>query len=227
MVYTQVSRKPEMVQRRMKGARRRHLGGTIALLAVATLAGCATYDPLTAYHRYEGGVIGHNPPPAPGLDAKFPNLASVPAKPPVLSPTVQRAVRQQLLAANHHQNAMPVPGETPVVPPQPAPRAAVPPPPVLVGFEPNRAILSHRDRAALRALAARRAATPAAGAAPVVAMGFAPDRTQAGLKLALLRATAIGDALSAAGVPVSAIRIEALTAGRGGAAQLLYAGATE
>ncbi len=226
MVYTQVSRKPEMVQCRMEHAWRRGLGGAMALLAVVTLAGCATYDPLNAYHRYEGGVIGHNPPPAPGLHDSFPNLASVPPKPPVLSPMVQRAVRQQLLAANHHQNAMPVPGATPVVPAKAAPQAILTPPAVLVGFQPDRAILSHRDRVALQALIARRAATPGAGAVAVVAMGFASDRTPAGLKLALLRATAIANALSAAGVPVSVIRIEALTAGRGGAAQLLYAGAT-
>jgi hypothetical protein len=42
------------------------------------------------------------------------------------------------------------------------------------------------------------------------------------LRLALLRATAIANALEVAGVPAADIRLEALASGRGGAAQMLY-----
>jgi hypothetical protein len=224
MVYTQVLPKPEMLRCRMRYFMQHGINGAMALVAVMALAGCATYDPLTAYHHYEGGAIGHNPPPAPGLNDKYPNLASVPPKPPVLSPLVQHAVRQQLLAANQHQNAMPMPGTVAVAAVKPNPPPLVAPPATLIAFEPHRAILSHQDRLALKALVAQRAASPIPGhgLAPIAAIGFAPDQTSAGLKLALLRATAIADALAVAGVPVSAIRIEALAAGRGGAAQLLY-----
>ncbi|EGO95077.1 hypothetical protein [Acidiphilium sp. PM] len=42
------------------------------------------------------------------------------------------------------------------------------------------------------------------------------------MRLALLRATAIANALEVAGVPAADIRLEALASGRGGAAQMLY-----
>jgi hypothetical protein len=223
MDYTQVSPKPEMRRCRMSQLRERCARGlrrsglAAAILSLLTLAGCATYDPLTAYHHYEGGVIGQNPPPAPGLHDKFPNLASVPPKPPVLSPLVQRAVRQQLLEANQHQTAAPDPGAgaappaTTIATAAPAPVA----PPLLVGFQPGRAILSHQDQMALRALAAHR------GGGTIAAIGFAPAQTPADLALALQRATAIANVLTEAGVPATAVRLEALTTGRGGAAQLL------
>jgi hypothetical protein len=62
---------------------------------------------------------------------------------------------------------------------------------------------------------------------PIAAIGFAPVRTAAGLHLALRRATAIANTLTVLGVPASAIRIEALAMGRGGAAQLLYGETTK
>ncbi len=233
MDYTQVSPKPEMRQRRLcrsrhgcvsqsrlgraRSLRQRGLGAAAMLLSLLTLAGCATYDPLTAYHHYEGGVIGQNPPPAPGLNDKFPNLASVPPKPPVLSPLVQRAVRQQLLAANQHQNAAPDPGATAAPLARTIATAAAVPvaSPLLIGFQPGRAIVSHQDQLALRTLASHR------GAATIAAIGFAPAQTPADLALALQRATAIANVLTEAGVPATAVRLEALTTGRGGAAQVL------
>jgi outer membrane protein OmpA-like peptidoglycan-associated protein len=53
---------------------------TLALL----LAGCSTLEslnPITLYHRLEGGKIAEQRPPPPGSDATDPNLASVPPKP--------------------------------------------------------------------------------------------------------------------------------------------------
>ncbi|MGC9268976.1 hypothetical protein [Acidiphilium sp.] len=187
----------------------------IVLAGVLAVSGCATYNPITMFHRLEGKAAPP-PPPAPGLDQPSPNLASVPPKPPVLSPQVQRSIRGELLAANTRQNALPAPagGRAPAL--KPVPPVIGQMAPVLVAFQPGRAIVPNRDLAALRAVAAHR------GRATIVAIGFAPARSAAGLHLALLRATAIADILTAAGAPGSVVRIEALTAGRGGAAQLLY-----
>lgn len=209
MTYSEVSPEPEMPHRRMRMA--------IALAVLLALSGCATYNPVTLFHRYEGGTIGTNPPPAPGLDQPEPNLASVPKKPKLLPATVQRTVRARLQAANAGQNALPAPGEktTGVV----SCGCVYPmrtPPPVLIGFERGRAVLSYADRLALRGLAARR------DGATVTAMGFAGAPGEAGLRLAMLRATAIANALTLHGVPASEIRLAALAQGRGGAAQLVY-----
>lgn len=204
MIYSAVLPKSEMPWRRIRVA--------AMLIGALGLSGCATYNPLALYHRY----VSHKaPPPAPGLHRAAPNLASVPAKPASVSPRLQRAVRSQLQAANRSQNALAAPAggvAAPVVPAAPAKIAVSPP--LLIGFQPERAIVSRRDRRALVALAARR------GAASIAAIGFAPTRSAADLRLALLRATAIADVLTAAGVPGTAIRIEALASGHGGAALL-------
>ncbi|MDD2876690.1 MAG: hypothetical protein PHT60_07750 [Acidiphilium sp.] len=213
MNYSEVFAKPEMPRRSIKRA--------ALLLVLSAVSGCATYNPITAFHRFEGGKPGQTPPPAPGLDAPSPNLASVPPKPPPLSPSLQRTIRRQLEVVNTNQNAIHAPwGGTGAAT---KPHKTLPPatPPLLIGFQPGRAIVPRPDRTELKALAARR------GNAGIAAIGFAPDPTSAGLHLALLRATAIADQLTQAGVPASAIRIEALAAGRGGAAQMLYAPDTQ
>ena len=184
----------------------------MAALAVIALSGCAAYSPAALLHRYEGGVISSGPPPAPGLDSPWPNLASVPPRPTSISPADQAALRGRLEAANRGQNLMA--GHEP-----PAPAAAPPPPsvpPLRLGFRPREAVLSPAQIALLGAFAARRAGRP------IAAIGFAPGRDPAGLRLALLRATAIANALEVAGVPAADIRLEALASGRGGAAQMLY-----
>lgn len=210
MIYTVLSPKVEIPSRRRLPA--------VPLLALLlALSGCAST--VAAFHRYEGGTIAHRPPPAPGLARRFPNLASVPPKPPPLAPRLQRAIRGRLEAANTSQNALAAPagGVAPRSAPRPpaTPRAR----PVLIGFRPGEAILPRTQRGILRALAARR------GAADIAAIGFAPRQSPAGLHLAMLRATAIANELVSAGVPASAIRIEALSKGRGGAAELIYAAA--
>lgn len=204
MIYSQIPPKPETLRRRLRAA---------VLMAALALTGCSTYNPVTLFHRYEGGVIGTEPPPAPGLDAPWPNLASVPKRPPMLPSEEQASVRRRLEAANRTQNRLGGQG-LPVTKPVPAPQRQEAP--VRVGFRPGAAVLSHADLGALRALAARR------GDYRIAAIGFAPTRDAAGIRLALLRATAIANALTAAGVPGAAIRIEALATGRGGAAQMLY-----
>lgn len=212
MGYTEKPAKTEMPRRRIRGGARQ----AAMLAGLLSLGGCATYNPVALYHRMLGGAPGQKPPPAPGLSQPAPHIGSVPTKPPPLSPRLQRTIRSQLQAANRTQNALPAPGGGVAPNVLQAPSPAAPPPPLLIGFQPHRAIVSHRDRAALVALAAKR------GTARIAAIGFSPDRTGIGLHLALRRAAAIADVLTASGVPGAAIRIEALTSGRGGAAQLLY-----
>ncbi|MCF3947777.1 hypothetical protein AiwAL_15875 [Acidiphilium sp. AL] len=214
MIYTVLSPKVETLPRHQ-------LRGKALLALGLALSGCASMNPVTVFHRYEGGAIAHNPPPPPGLDEPYPNLASVPPKPPPLSPRLQRSIRGQLEAANTSQNALSAPAGGVAHPSAPQPPATPRAKPVLIRFRPGKAILPRSQRAILRALAARR------GAADIAAIGFAPRQTPAGLNLAMLRATAIANELVRAGVPASAIRIEALSMGRGGAAQLIYASAPQ
>ena len=216
MIYSEVLPKAEMRARARRAAWR--LAPMIALLASS---GCATIDPIKAFHDYEGGAISRNPPPPPGLNEPSPNLASVPPKPKPIAPELQRSIRAQLEAANQHQNALPAPAGGVAPKPKAVAVPVVEQPPVPVSFVKGRAIVSRRDRAALAVLVGKR------GSLPIAAIGFAPDRTAAGLHLALLRATAIANELTVLGVPSGAIRIEALAMGRGGAAQLLYGDTTK
>ncbi|HEX7390298.1 MAG TPA: OmpA family protein [Acidiphilium sp.] len=215
MTYTVLSPKVEIPPRRQSRSVTVRSRGVLVLPVVLALAGCASVNPVTLFHRYEGGAIAHNPPPPPGLDDPYPNLASVPPRPALIPQSVQRSVKSALEAENTRQNALPVPG---IAIPKPAssPRPARPAETELIRFRPDEAILPRTEQNALRALAARR------GAAKIVAIGFAPEKTEADLRLAMLRATAIANQLTLAGVPASAIRIEALAMGRGGAAQLIY-----
>jgi outer membrane protein OmpA-like peptidoglycan-associated protein len=105
-------------------------------------------------------------------------------------------------------------------PPQPAPRAALPDgPPVLLGFQPDSAILNAQGQEALKALAVAR------GGAAIRVGGFGDQAAMpdaAALTLAVRRARRIADALTAAGVPPGAITLVASAAGSGGFAQLVY-----
>jgi outer membrane protein OmpA-like peptidoglycan-associated protein len=93
--------------------------------------------------------------------------------------------------------------------------------PLALGFRPNSAVLTPDDVAALKGLAHQR------GPHKVEAIGFgdagdATPQVQAeGLDLALARARAIAAALTLAGVPADAIRMNAEASGRGGAARLI------
>jgi outer membrane protein OmpA-like peptidoglycan-associated protein len=122
-----------------------------------------------------------------------------------------------------------------IPPTKPTPPPVAPPPPahalaklsesaaepVAVGFKPGSAVLPPGSEASLKQLANRRAGHPI----EVLGFGDANDATpevQAeAVDLALARARAIGAALTANGVPATAIRLEAKANGHGGAARLV------
>ncbi len=70
------------------GFNARSMAGTLtALVMLLTLVGCSQPDwskmnPETWWHNMEGGAIAQSRPPAPGANQPYPNLASVPARPP-------------------------------------------------------------------------------------------------------------------------------------------------
>jgi outer membrane protein OmpA-like peptidoglycan-associated protein len=104
-------------------------------------------------------------------------------------------------------------------PPAPEPAKLRDGPAILLAFQPNSAILNAQARVALQALALAR------GAAGIRVGGFGqqishPDA--AALRLGVARARRIADALTAAGVPATAITITASATGSGGFAQLVY-----
>lgn len=90
-----------------------------------------------------------------------------------------------------------------------------------VGFAPGSAALSPDDAAAIKQFAAKR------GSATIVVTGYGDvagnDLTAqtTALSLGLSRAQAIANALTAAGVPPSAVRVGAEAAGRGARLLLL------
>lgn len=223
--------------------------GKLVLMGVflAALGGCAS--PVSVYHNIEGGAIAQNRQAPPGADAPYPNLASVPAAPAAVTPAQTAALAARLpidspqipateanpaalagLALPSGPPPVPnVPGlslpanPTPnVIPAPPKPVKMVVKPvlsaPVSIAFAPGSAILSADMLNALTAIA------PGRGTSKILAAGFGdgdgPDA--AALNLALARARAIADALTAAGVPASAIILDAAAAGSGGFVQLVY-----
>jgi outer membrane protein OmpA-like peptidoglycan-associated protein len=223
------------------------LARILAPLVALCLAGCA--GPVALYHNAEGGAIAQARQPPPGADLPYPNLADVPPEPVGLTTAQYAAVAQRLapvpaetasttanpaaLAGLALPDAPPpvpnVPGlDLPATPaphvfvplpaaaPAPAPQASAP---VSLAFTPGSAILSPDAVTALSAIA------QAHGIAAILAGGFGeqvatPD--DAALTLALERAEAIADALTAAGAPPAAIRLTAAAAGSGGFVQLVY-----
>ena len=185
----------------------------LAFGLLTMLAGC-TRLPETL-DRLGGGHAQNNRPPPPGLDEPYGNLASVPKRPPQLSATMRQLIRARLEAANTHQNKLPAPAGTAaatMATPSPASRIA----PVLLAFAHGSAIIHAQNKAKIVSVAAGR------GDHAVLAAGFAAGRTATSLHLALLRATAIANALTLDGVPPSAIRLAALTGPRGGAVEVIY-----
>ena len=186
----------------------------LAFGLLAMLAGC-TRLPGTL-DRLGGGHAQNNRPPPPGLDEPYGNLASVPKRPPPLPATMRQLIRARLEAANAHQNKLPAPAGTTattmMTTPSPARRIA----PVLLAFAHGSAIIHVQNKAKIVSVAAGR------GDHAVLAAGFAAGRTATSLHLALLRATAIANALTLDGVPPSAIRLAALTGPRGGAVEVIY-----
>jgi outer membrane protein OmpA-like peptidoglycan-associated protein len=223
--------------------------GLAPLAAVAlSLAGCA--GPVQLYHNAEGGAIAQVRQPPPGADLPYPNLASVPPEPVGLTAGQYQDVAQRLAPVPAETPAtqanpaalagLALPAAPPPVPDvpgldlpaTPAPHEIlVPPPaaapatapqasaPVSLAFRPGSAILSADAVKALAAIAQGR------GSARILAGGFgeqAATPDDAALTLALERAQAIADALTAAGAPPAAIRLTAVAAGSGGFVQLVY-----
>lgn len=104
----------------------------LVLVPVLALGGCGNgvgnYDPVVWWHHLEGGAIAENRPPPPGINAPYPSLAQIPAKPQALSEAARAQAAQTLLAnrANgQYTLAQAVPAVTPqaTTPPAPAPGA--------------------------------------------------------------------------------------------------------
>ncbi len=213
----------------------RFLGAALMGWLAFGLAACS--GPVALYHSAEGGAIAQDRQPPPGLDQPYPNLASVPAAPVDVPAAAQAAIAARLNNTSPSVSPAsaqalaglvlptapppPVPGLTPppqvvaaLAPPPPAPAAVHPPGPAIpLAFAPGSALLPASDNAALQQAAASR------GSAHIRAVGFG-DGTS--LELALARAQRLADALSAAGVPPSAISLSAAQAGSGGFIQLVY-----
>jgi outer membrane protein OmpA-like peptidoglycan-associated protein len=212
-----------------------------------SLAGCA--GPVQLYHNAEGGAIAQTRQPPPGADLPYPNLADVPPEPVGLTTAQTQAVARRLTPvpaetpATRANPAALAGLALPVAPPPlpnvpgldlpanpalheifaPPPAAPAPPPqgsaPVSLAFRPGSAILSPDAITALAAIAQAR------GSTGILAGGFgeqAETPDGAALTLALERAQAIADALTAAGAPPAAIRLTAVAAGSGGFVQLVY-----
>jgi len=210
------------------------------------LAGCT--GPVGLYHDVEGGAIAQPRQPPPGADLPYPNLAAVPPAPTGLTTSETAAAAKRLVpvpaetpATRANQAALagltlpagipPVPNVPGLdLPSTPAPHvilrptateAAAPPysAPVSLAFQPGSAIVIPKTEAALVAIAGSR------GTAEILAGGFGDAGAATNphaLTLAVERAQAIADALTAAGAPPSAIRLTAAAAGSGGFVQLVY-----
>ncbi len=213
------------------------------------LAGCA--GPVTTYHNIAGGAIAQPRQVPPGAALPYPNLASVPTAPrpqteqeleamtarlaPVPAPEPNMVPNPAALAGLTLPGNPPPPPDVPgvVIPHTPTPHVLVyktPPPappaakqpdgaPISLAFRPGSAILDSKTADAVTKLAGT------AGDATVLAGGFgAPGAVAdaAALKLALERARAIADALTAAGVPAGQVTLVAGANGSGGFAQLTY-----
>lgn len=230
---------------------RRHFGWRQAGLAalLACVSGCADLPSDLGAGSLYRGVVGGDVEPAPGQDAAWPNLATVPPR-PSRSATEDRQRIQNALIADR-ANARHEGGPTPPVVPAPAPELRLPDgavvpdtppsPPALPGVPqvtapprpppappPAPASLDidfSRGSSTLSttALVALRRFADARGTSRVSVVG-AGDATSAGgdaLGLGLARAEAVATALREAGVPPEAIQIAAEPAGRGAVARLI------
>ncbi len=202
-------------------------------------------DPSDLYDSLVGGDVQ----PAPGQDAAWPNLATVPPR-PTRTPAEERQRIQNALIAdrtNAQYEGGPIPAASPAAAPtlqlpggQVVP-AAPPPPPTLAGVPQITAppaprpapapapqeveVQFSRGSSALStgAVVSLRRFADARGSARVSVIG-AGDPTSVGgdaLGLGLARAEAVANALRAAGVPADAIQIAADPAGRGAVARLI------
>jgi len=201
------------------------------------------------YHDVEGGAIAQARQPPPGADKPYPNLAAVPVAPPGITAGETQAAAARLVPAPKPTRAtranpaalagLSLPAGIPPLPHVPGinlpsspaphvssrlPIAATPmitpySPPVALAFQPGSAIVNPKAEAALATVAGER------GYVDILAGGFGDGdgaKNPHALALAVERAQAIADALTAAGAPASAIRLQASATGSGGFVQLVY-----
>ncbi len=108
------------------------------LLAALALSGCsdkqATTTPLDWWHNLEGGVIATQRPPPPGANDPYPNIATIPPRPPAADVAQHQAIADSLAtqrdAANTAAAQAPLAATTPSPPSKPAapPKPAAPDP---------------------------------------------------------------------------------------------------
>lgn len=179
------------------------------------------------------------PPPDPGASVAVMDAATAPAAPapsppvPPAAPAAPpgRAAPSRPQAATPPTESGPLPDLPTTEPSLPrlgglpasvnAPAVPRQPPGVSIAFRRGSAALPATADAALRELAGRRAGATIAVATAGDAPGSSLEAQARALPLALRRAQAIQDALVAAGVPATALRIDAAAVGRGGAARLI------
>jgi len=214
----------------------RRCGTAFSVVLAFSLVGCS--GAVGLYHSFEGGAIAQNRQAPPGANQPFPNLADVPAAPTATPVGAQAAIAAQAREGVSTPSpgalaGLTLPAAAPPVPnlpgltlpaavltpaaPAPAPVAAAPAPkppgpPQAIAFAPGSAILPPGQASVLMKFAAQR------DGAQIRVCGFG----EGALPLAVSRARRIADALTAAGVPPTDIRIAAMASGSGGFAQLVY-----
>lgn len=174
--------------------------------------------------------------PPPSTPATAPP-ATVPAAaaPPVASPPAPQAGTARAPVVSTPLASVPAGPPAPARIASPAPTAAsvgtpIPPEPsppvnpattVNVSFPPASAVLPAEAADALHALATRRGGHAVAVVGHGDATSTDPDAQSQAVALGLQRAQAIAQSLAAAGVPDSAVRLDAEAGGRGGSARIL------
>jgi outer membrane protein OmpA-like peptidoglycan-associated protein len=170
------------------------------LLAAWLLSGCsnkqATATPLDWWHNLEGGVIAGQRPPPPGSNDPYPNISTIPARPPAADVAAQQAIADSLAGQRDSANlaatqdplkalapvrpppkpaapAAPDPNANKVVvdaaSPAPAPPATKPPEPALPSIESVPAVPAAVASGAMPEFAAAPPPPPAGFDLPIVA----------------------------------------------------------
>lgn len=107
------------------------------VIATCLLAGCSTLgamNPVNWWHKEQGGKIAEDRPPPPGADDPYPNMSTVPAKPPPPDPVAMKTLTDSLVAdrtnAQHAAQAAPLADpSSPVASPSLFGVGTAPPPP--------------------------------------------------------------------------------------------------
>jgi outer membrane protein OmpA-like peptidoglycan-associated protein len=137
------------------------------------LAGCsmpATMNPVDWWHGLEGGRIAQDRPPPPGVDAPYPNLGTIPAKPVPLDAATRGRIASALLAdrANAQYAASLAP--LPAAPAAAAAASNVPPPAPAAGETMSASLPAvSAPPSPPKPVAGARAASPPAPGAPAAA----------------------------------------------------------